>query len=95
MAALSPSATSRVGKRPTTTDQEDAGCAGADEDDKRACRMLTSPKYTSSEFLPVPTAVATTLAAAGATDAGGLKGRSDREEAKEEKSCLGRSLPAT
>ncbi|XP_054886558.1 LIM and calponin homology domains-containing protein 1-like isoform X11 [Poeciliopsis prolifica] len=61
LAAVSPSATSRTGKRPTATDQEDAGCA----------------------------------AAAGATDAGGLKGRSDGEEAKEEKSCLGRCLPAT
>ncbi|MED6235002.1 hypothetical protein ATANTOWER_012043, partial [Ataeniobius toweri] len=95
LVALSPKATNLAGKRQTATDQEDAGVAGADGDDKWACRMLTSPKYapSSSDFLPVPTAMATTLA--GATDAGGIKGRNDGEEPKEMKSCSDSNLRAT
>uniref|UniRef100_A0A3Q2R1J6 LIM and calponin homology domains 1 n=1 Tax=Fundulus heteroclitus TaxID=8078 RepID=A0A3Q2R1J6_FUNHE len=57
--------------------------------------MVTSPKYALrfSDFLPVPTAMATT--SAGATDAGGVKGRSDGEEPEEEKYCSDNDLLAT
>ncbi|XP_038163994.1 LIM and calponin homology domains-containing protein 1-like isoform X2 [Cyprinodon tularosa] len=94
-ATLSPNTTTSARKRQTTVDQQVAGVAGADGDDKWICQMLTSPKYapSSSDFLPVPTAMATTLARA--TDAGRTKERSKREEPREEKSCSDRIPPRT
>uniref|UniRef100_A0A3B5AKH2 LIM and calponin homology domains 1 n=1 Tax=Stegastes partitus TaxID=144197 RepID=A0A3B5AKH2_9TELE len=105
VAATSPVNT--AGKHPPVGEQEDAGVRkrvtgsplGAEGTDKEACRKLTSPKRVStpspSDFLPVPTAMATT--STETTDTGRRRGRtlSERDDPHELTSWLDSSLPAT
>lgn len=100
--ATSPVDTS--GGRPPVTDKEDAGVrkgvSGSLEDtdaegvDKRACpKRSTTPSH--SDFLPVPTAMAT--ASTETINTGRRRGRSlsEKDDQKEEASWLDTSLPAT
>ncbi|XP_041846284.1 LIM and calponin homology domains-containing protein 1-like isoform X3 [Melanotaenia boesemani] len=95
--ALAANAINTAGNHQTVTDQEDAGVAGAQGDDDRACQMLTSPKQTlsPSDFLPMTSAMATT--STETTDRGRQKGRalSERDDLKEAKPWFGSSLPST
>lgn len=95
--ALAANAINTAGNHQTLTDQEDAGVAGAQGDDDRACQMLTSPKQTlsPSDFLPMTSAMATT--STETTDRGRQKGRalSERDDLKEAKPWFGSNLPST
>nr|XP_054595323.1 LIM and calponin homology domains-containing protein 1 isoform X16 [Nothobranchius furzeri] len=97
LTALTLKTSSTAGKHLTATDQKVTSATGSDGDDRPACLTLTSPKYTQSpsDFLPVPTAMATT--SSESTGAGRRDGKdlSEREDPQEEKPCLGCSFPAT